>query len=89
MPSEVKETSETMVFAVPSDSRKGTVYRGDLLAEGGFGRCSCTDWGTRRWPNIKPGAEPGTRQTMCKHVQRARRYFLNQLLARMAKSETR
>lgn len=84
---EVLETSERMVFSVSSESRQGVEYRVDLLAEGGYSRCSCTDWNTRRWPNIKAGQPMGTRGTLCKHGILARRFFLNQLLRRMAQEE--
>ncbi len=85
---EVAESNETMVFKVKSETKKGKDYRVDLLAQNGFGQCSCTDWGTRRWPNMKPGAVAGMRGTACKHVLAARRHFLNGLLADMAKSES-
>lgn len=81
------ETNERMVYEVLSESRPGRTYRVDLLANGGAGQCSCKDWATRRWPAIKAGKQAGTRATLCRHGIKARRYFLNGLLARMAKEE--
>ena len=76
-----------MVWNVPSDTHAGRSYRVDLVAEGGYGRCDCTDWNTRRWPAIKAGAAPGSRAVLCKHEIKARRYFLNALLAELATQE--
>lgn len=76
-----------MVFLVPSDTNSKTAYRVDLLAHNGAGECSCKDWSTRRGPNIKAGKPIGSRDCLCKHVIRARWFFLNDLLAAMAKSE--
>lgn len=82
-----KETNERMVYEVPSDTRAGRTYRVDLLANGGAGQCSCKDWATRRWPAIKEGRTAGCRATLCRHGIKARRHFLNGLLARMATEE--
>ncbi len=79
---------EKMVYLVLS-SKGRKRYRVDLIAEGGFGRCECVDFGVRRWPNIKPGAEMGTRDVLCRHLIAARRYFLNGLLTTMAQQEER
>lgn len=80
--------NERMVYAVRSVSNPGRhPYRVDLLANGGFGECSCVDWSTRRWPAIKEGAAMGLRSTMCRHVILARRLFLNGLLREMAAAE--
>lgn len=81
-----RETADRYVYEVPSDSGKRT-YRVDLVAHAGAGQCSCTDWDTRRWPAIRDGKEHGTRATLCKHGIRVRRYFLNQVLAELAKKE--
>lgn len=87
----VRATDERMVFEVISRSaqKRGKVawYRVDLLALNGAGQCHCKDWQTRRWPNIRDGKQAGTRETLCWHVQQARRYFLNGLLELMAKQE--
>jgi hypothetical protein len=82
-----RETAERFCYEVPSDRNPRVVYRVDLTAEGGYGRCSCTDWNTRRWPAIKEGKPMGTRETLCKHGMKARRHFLNKLLARLAQEE--
>lgn len=85
----VRATQETMVFAVRSRTNKKTEYRCDLLSNGGFGECACRDWAIRRWPAIKAGAEPGTRDALCIHLIAARRFFLNDLLQEMSKNESR
>lgn len=80
-------TNERMVYLVPSDRNPKVKYRVDLTAEGGYSRCACTDWNTRRWPNIKAGQAAGTRECACKHVLKVRHHFLNALLKDMAKGE--
>lgn len=81
------ESGERMVYLVPSDTHPGQRYRFDLLANGGAGECACRDWRIRRWPAIKAGRPLGTRATLCRHGMKARRHFLNGLLAAMAESE--
>lgn len=80
-------TGERLVFQVTSESNPRVRYRVDLIGAGGATECSCTDWGTRRWPNIKAGKPHGTRATLCKHGIAARREFLNDLLHKIAKDE--
>ncbi len=82
-----KETTERMVYCVPSYTKTGRSYRVDLTANGGYSQCECTDWSTRRWPAIKAGRPMGTRATLCCHGLKARRHFLNGLLVAMAQSE--
>jgi len=81
-------TNERMVYSVESDYSPHP-YRVDLLANGGIGQCSCRDWETRRSPAIRAGATIGTPASMCKHVLRARNYFLDGLLTTMASTESR
>ncbi len=50
-------TTERYVYEVPSERKPSLKYRGDLMANGGFGRCSCTDFSCRRQPAIDAGAE--------------------------------
>ncbi len=83
----IPSRGEKMVYGVLS-SKGRKRYRVDLIAEGGFGRCECPDFGIRRWPNIKPGAEMGTREVLCRHLIAARNYFLNELLKRQFEGET-
>lgn len=75
---------ERMRYRVESWSAENRPHVVDLLAHGGLGECSCTDWQTRRWPLIRDGETAGTR---CRHVTAARDFFLSQLLARMAADE--
>lgn len=84
----IAPTGERMCYNVPSSSNPKRTYRVDLIAQGGFGECTCKDWATRRGPAIKAGEPPGTRATMCRHVILARRFFLNSLLAEMAAAES-
>jgi hypothetical protein len=86
--STVQQTNERMVFLVPSDRNPRIAYRVDLTAQDGAGQCSCTDWSTRRGPALRAGAEPWTEKSLCKHVRRAGRHFLRDLLQAMAKSES-
>jgi len=81
-------TNERMVYSVESDYIPHP-YRVDLLANGGIGQCSCRDWETRRSPAIRAGATIGTPVSMCKHVLKARNYFLDGLLTTMASTESR
>lgn len=83
----VTATNERMVFLVSSDRKPSVKYRVDLTANNGAGWCSCTDWSTRRGPALKAGAESWTRESCCKHLRRAARVFLRDLLQAMAKSE--
>ena len=83
----VLETERRMCYRVPSDSRPGRSYEVDLLANDGAGFCPCTDFGTRRQPNLDAGCEPWTRLTTCKHCRKASRYFLVRVLRRMAEEE--
>ena len=79
---------ERMVFSVQSATKPNQQYRCDLLANGGYGFCSCVDFGTRRQPAIDAGELMGTRKVMCKHIHLARRAFLNDLLVTLAHNET-
>lgn len=87
MPTDPQPTEERMVYQVPSDTRPGRSYRVDLLANGGAGQCSCTDFGTRRQPAIDNGVEPWSKRTSCKHTRRAAWFFMRDLLKEMAKQE--
>lgn len=87
IPEVIESEGERMVFLVRSATDPTKQYRVDLLAFGGAGQCHCADWGTRRWPAIRDGKPHGTRATLCRHGILARRYFLNKLLADMAKIE--
>ena len=80
-------TTERFVYNVASDTRKGLIYRVDLLANGGLGECSCKDWSTRRRPAGRTGASPGTRAVLCRHLIKVRRYFLNEMLRQLAAKE--
>jgi hypothetical protein len=84
---QVFTTVERYVYEVRSERNPRVKYRVDIVAEGGATRCSCKDWNTRRWPNIKAGKPHGLRSTLCKHGIAARRVFLNEMLATLARIE--
>lgn len=88
MPADPIPTNERMVFDVPSDTRPDRKYRVDLLANEGAGRCSCTDFGTRRQPAIDAGEPSWTKRTSCKHTRRAAWYVIKKTLADLAHSES-
>lgn len=84
---EVTDTGDAMVYSVRSNTNPARRYRCDLIAENGYGRCDCKDWGTRRWPAIKAKRPAGVRATLCRHLIAARRHFLNGLLRALAMEE--
>ncbi len=86
--SPVSPTGDRMCFRVQSSRIPEWNYIVDLTGEEGRSTCTCIDWAVRRGPAIKAGGVIGTREVMCRHVIAARNYFLNGLLASMAKSET-
>ena len=86
-PEVIPSETERMVYSVSSRKTKGKRYRVDLLGMSGAGECACKDFQTRRGPAIRRGEPVGTRATLCFHVLVARRHFLNQLLATMAKND--
>jgi hypothetical protein len=83
----VRQTQERYVYAVPSESNPRVSYRVDIVANGGAGRCACTDFGTRRQPNLDAGMPMHTRDTSCKHVRAVHQYFLRELLSELAHIE--
>jgi len=87
MQPEVISCGERMVFSVQSERSPLKRYRVDLLANNGNGACSCTDHGTRRQPFLNEGGDGFVAEGSCKHVRKARTYFLRMLLRDMALSE--
>ncbi len=85
---EARATGDRMVFEVPSATKPGVNYRCDLTANDGAGFCDCIDFATRRQPAIDDGAESWTRATTCRHLRAAARFFMRDLFAAMAKSES-
>jgi hypothetical protein len=76
-----------MIYLVPSEVRPSIRYRVDLLENGGGGRCQCTDHNTRRQPFLDKGGDPFDAQGACKHVRKAREFFLRGLLSELARQE--
>lgn len=87
MSTQVTETGDTMVFQVASERFPDKAYRVDLLYGNGAGYCACRDHQVRRQPFIDQGGDPFSRQGCCKHTAKAREFFLQKLLKRMAKME--
>jgi hypothetical protein len=83
----VQETSERMVFLVASDTPGRLPYRVDLLANGGAGRCACTDFGTRRQPALDAGEPIWTKRTSCKHARKAAWHVIRTTLPAMAREQ--
>lgn len=82
----VKEiVGEQMRFMVDSDTSKNP-YLCDIGANNGSAECGCRDWELRRWKMIKNG-ETGER-VFCKHVRRARSYFLDKMIAEILKQQS-
>ncbi len=91
-PHVIASKDERMVFSVASGNRKtpGKRYRVDLLANGGWGMCSCANWSIAAWPAIRDRRGPIlTRQTTCKHVRAALYTFVADLLPKMSAKENR
>ena len=82
-----KPTLERYVYSVPSDRNPRICYRVDLTANKGAGFCSCTDFSTRRQPELDAGAPMLTKQTTCKHLRRALWQFLREVMPRLAAEE--
>lgn len=78
-PLQVEEAGERMCFYVHSEQDPRRVYRVDLLAHEGRGECMCKWYQTRVWPVIRDGGK-----ATCKHMDAARRHFLDALLPHMA-----
>jgi hypothetical protein len=80
---------EPWCFHVESWSRPQQPHRVELLAQDGFGECSCTSWGTRKWPAIRDKTVKvrGTKATECRHVEAARVYKWNQQMRDLAARE--
>ncbi len=85
----IAETGDRMVFLVRSDRNPRVAYRVDLLANNGAGRCACTDFATRRQPNIDLKEPIWTKRTSCKHSRRAAWHVIRLTFPEMAAQEDR
>jgi len=82
-------------FSVESWERPDQPHLVDLLAHGGQGSCSCTDWSTRCRPSqrLHPFAfipygtakSPDPARHACRHVTVARTYFTKEILMGLAR----
>lgn len=81
-------------FLVESWEKPDQPHQVDLLAHGGQGACSCTDWTTRCRPNQKArpfaftpygtARSPDPARHACRHVTVARTYFMKEVLMGLA-----
>ena len=85
----IQPTNERMVYRVESDRNPKITYRVDLLSNQGGGKCSCTDYSTRRQPFIDRGGDAWTPLGTCKHVLKARLHLIRELLIALAEEEGR
>lgn len=86
-------------FQVESLTNTSEAYMVDLLANGGRGECSCTDWLINCRANLKkfeddklreygqPG-KPNPDRQQCKHIYIAKRQFVNDMLYHLSKQQT-
>jgi hypothetical protein len=81
-PLQVDEIAERMRYRVHSEEDPRRIYLVDLLSHGGQGECMCRWWQTTVWPIVRDGGK-----ATCKHIDAARAYFLNGLLAEMSRRE--
>lgn len=83
------------IMLVESWTNPDQPHRVDLLAHGGHGSCSCTDWSTRcranqkaspgEWVDYGTAKNPDPKRTVCRHGTVARKYFLREVLMGLAK----
>jgi len=75
-------------FHVGSRSTPGRKHLVDLEENNGNGRCNCIHFECHCQPQLRRGALPcnGLR---CAHIRRARDYFLDEILPKLAKALTR
>ena len=89
----VSRPEEPGVFDVYSSKDRRYRYQVDLFELEGNGVCQCTDFQTRCWKNYKENGgvivdygktkNPNKDRTYCKHIQKARFQFLNELLRQL------
>lgn len=77
------------LYEVPSGSNPGAVHLCDLTANGGAGKCSCVDHGTRRQPALDKGIPALTAPTLCKHLRAAYWHFLREVMPVLAEQESK
>lgn len=81
----VRET-DPFCFLVESWSSPKYPQRVELLANDGFGECSCWNWIKEKWPAIRDKKTQfrGTDLTECRHVKAARKYKWNAEMKRLS-----
>ena len=73
------------VMSDPENPEEGS-YLVDLAALGGNGQCDCPHFRIRLQPHIAIVAKYG-HWVRCKHIRRARSYFLDEIIKELRKSE--
>lgn len=73
---------EIAAFSVESDRKGHIPYRVDLACYGGNGRCDCPQYRIRMEPVVSRGENCGV-PIRCKHILRARRFFVDELIAKL------
>ncbi len=79
---------ETFSFFVASESRATSPHRVEIDAYHFNGACSCPDFKCRKEPKLSRGAKPSD-ELRCRHVRKARSYFLDEILPILAKELTK
>lgn len=89
LPLPANYTIEKFVYDVPSSVNSRICYRVDIVANGGAGHCNCVDFGTRRQIAIDAGELIISAPTMCKHLDKAFKQFLRDIMPKLARIEER
>ena len=76
---------ELLRFRVRSD-RDGRPYLVDLSAFNGNGNCQCQDFQIRKLPELLKGAHGFGHVAMCKHIIRARDFFVDEIIQKLLAS---
>lgn len=71
---------EPLSFRVPSDTLGAPPYLVHLDALNGNGECRCNDFTARKVVELRAGVLPNDLTTRCKHIRRARAYFLDKII---------
>jgi hypothetical protein len=66
-------------FLVASESDNDIKYLVDIGENDAFGKCTCQHFDFR----IQPAINSSTRTIRCKHITKAREFFLDNLIKRM------
>jgi hypothetical protein len=70
-------------FLVPSDSPDVDPYLVELNTYDGNGKCTCTHFATRIEPYLVRGMQPLV-DPRCKHIKRAREFYIDETIKAIA-----